>query len=80
VRVEGVVLEDHRDVAVLGGHVVDEAIADPDLATGGLFEAGDHAQRSGFAATGGANEDEELAIDYVEADGVDSDDLAELLG
>jgi len=40
VRVEGVVLEDHRDVAVARGQVVDDAIADPDLARADVLQAG----------------------------------------
>ena len=47
VRVQGVVLEDHRDVAVLGRHVVDDALADADRAAGDLLEPGDHAERRG---------------------------------
>jgi hypothetical protein len=46
VRVERVVLEHHRDVALLGRHVVDHAVADADLARGDLLEAGDHAQQA----------------------------------
>jgi hypothetical protein len=44
VRVEGVVLEDHRDVAIhrhVGGDV---AIADHDRALGALLETGQHPQ------------------------------------
>jgi hypothetical protein len=44
VRVERVVLEDHGDVAVLGGQVGDVAVADEDAAAVDLFEAGQHAQ------------------------------------
>ena len=42
VRVERVALEDHRDVAVARGHVVDDPIADLQLALGDLLEARDH--------------------------------------
>ena len=42
VRVERVALEDHRDVAVPRGHVVDDAVADLDRALADLFEPGDH--------------------------------------
>jgi hypothetical protein len=28
VRIEGVALEDHRDVAILGGDIVDDPLAD----------------------------------------------------
>ena len=44
VRVERVVLEHHRDVAVARRQVVDDALADPDLAVGDLLETRDHPQ------------------------------------
>ena len=52
VRVQRVVLEDHRDVAVLRRDVGDVAIADQDAAVVDLFEAGEHAQRGRLAAAG----------------------------
>ncbi len=61
-RVEGVVLEDHRDVAVLRRHVVDQPLADEDVAGGLLLEAREHAEGGGLAATGGPHEDEELLV------------------
>jgi len=42
VRIERVVLEDHCNVAVAGGEVVDDLALDPDLARGDLLEPGDH--------------------------------------
>ena len=42
VRVQRVALEHHRDVAVLGRNVVDQLVADVDLAGGRLLKAGDH--------------------------------------
>ena len=62
VRVEGVGLEDHRDVAVLGLDVVDHATVDLEGAGGDVLEAGDHAQRRGLAAAGRADEDDELLV------------------
>jgi len=72
VRVQGVVLEDHRDVAVLGLHVGDVAVTDEHPTGVDVFEAGEHAQRGRLAAAGGADEDEELAIADVEVEPVDS--------
>ena len=74
VRVERVVLEHHRDVAVLGGEVRDVAVADADGARRDVLEAGEHAQRGGLAAAGGADEDEELAVLDVEVERVDGGD------
>src|ERR671914_36362 len=59
VRVERVVLEHHRDVAVLRRHVVDEVAADEDLARGRLLEPGDHAQRRRLAAARGSDQHDE---------------------
>jgi hypothetical protein len=71
VRIERVVLEDHGHVAVLGGQVRDVAVTDEDLAAVDLFEAGEHAQRGGLAASGGADEDEELPVCNVDVELVD---------
>ena len=61
-RIEGVGLEDHRDVAVLGLDVVDHATVNLEGAGGDVLEAGDHAQRRGLAAAGRADEDDELLV------------------
>ena len=42
VRVECVALEHHRNVAVFGRNIVDDAIADPHDAAGDLLQPGDH--------------------------------------
>ena len=60
--IESVVLEDHGDVAVLGGHVVDQLVADVQLAVGDLLQTGDHAQGGGLTATGGADENDKLLV------------------
>ncbi len=67
VRVQRVVLEDHGDVAVLGRHVVDDPVADAQLALGDRLEAGDHAQRRGLAAARRADEHHELPVGDVQA-------------
>ncbi len=61
-RIEGVGLEHHRDVAVLGLHVVDSAVADVDVALGDLFQARQQPKAGRLAAAGRANEDEELLV------------------
>ena len=42
VRVQRVALEDHRDAPVLGGPIVDELAADPELSVGDVFQTRDH--------------------------------------
>jgi hypothetical protein len=50
VRVERVVLEDHRDVAVFRREVVHDLVADFDRSVAYLLEARDHPQRRRLAA------------------------------
>ena len=62
VGVQGVVLEHHGDVTILGGHVVHELAVDVQLAAADLLQSGDHPQRGGLAAAGGANQHDELLV------------------
>jgi hypothetical protein len=62
VRIQRIVLEHHRDVAVARRDVVDEAISDAQFAFGDFFESGNHAQRGGLTAAGRSNEHHELAV------------------
>jgi len=62
VRVQRVVLEDHRDVPVLRGQVVDDLLADRDRAAGNLLETRDRPQRRGLPAPGRTDEHHELAF------------------
>ena len=71
VRVERVVLEDHRDVAPLRREVVDDRVADANLAFGDLLEARDHPQGSRLPAPRGADEDDELAVLDLEIELID---------
>ena len=79
VRVEGVVLEHHGDVAVLGRDLVDHPPADRDLALGDLLEPGHHPQQRGLAAARGADQDDELAVRDVDLDAVQDVRAAEVL-
>ncbi len=75
VRVEGVILKDHGDVAIAGGDIVHESIADVNFAAAGFFQTGDHAERGRFAATAGTDENDELAVGDLEihiTDGVEA--------
>ena len=62
VRVERVVLEDHRHVALARVERVDEPVADADLAFADLLEAGGHPQRRRLAAPGRPDEHHQLAV------------------
>ena len=62
VRVQRVVLEDHRDVAIARRELVDALAADDQLAVGDVLQAGDHPQRRRLPAAGRTDEDHELAI------------------
>ena len=65
-RVERVVLEHHRDVAIHRREVVHALRPDPDVAGRDLLEAGDHPQRRGLAAARRPDEDHELPVADVE--------------
>ena len=68
VRVEGVVLEDHGDVAVARRDVVHDPPADGHRALADLLEPRDHAQRGALAAARRADEHDELAVPHVQVD------------
>src|SRR5713226_730595 len=72
-RVERVALKDHGDAAFARRQIVDQAAANEDLAGSRLLEAGDHPQQRRLTGTGGAEEDEELALPALQ---VDVDDRA----
>jgi hypothetical protein len=72
VRVQGVGLEHHGDVAVLGGELVDHPAADADLALGDVLQPGDHVQAGRLSAARRADQDHELAVVDVQVGVVDS--------
>ena len=80
VRIQGVALEDHRDVAILRGHIVDDPLADPQLAGGDLLEAGDHPQARRLAAARRSDQDHEFAVVDLEVEVVHRQDVAIFLG
>ena len=61
-RIQSVVLENHRDIAILGGHIIDQLVADVQFAVGNLFQTGDHAQGGGLTATGRSDKNDELLV------------------
>jgi len=68
VRIQGVVLENHGDVAILGRYVVYELIADVEFAVGDLFKTRDHSQSGGFSAAGRTYENDKFLIFDVQAE------------
>jgi hypothetical protein len=68
VRVERVVLEDHRDVALARVELGHVALADADAPGRRLLDARDQLQQRRLAAAGGADEHHELAVAHLEAD------------
>ena len=62
VGIQSIVLEDHGDVTVLGGHVVDQTAADVQLAFGNLFQTGDHTQGSGLTAAGRTDQNDKFLV------------------
>ena len=61
-RIQGIVLENHGDVAILRLHVGDVGITDQDTALIDFLQAGQHTKSRRLTATRGTNQDEELAI------------------
>ena len=70
VRVERVRLKHHRDAALGGRHVIDDAAGDGERARGDVFEAGDRPQQGRLAASRGADEHHEFAVTNLEVDAV----------
>jgi hypothetical protein len=69
-RVERVILEHHRDVAILGLDAVDHAAIDRDRARGDLFEPRDHPQQGRFPAARRPDDNHQLAIRDIATDAV----------
>src|SRR3989304_2398440 len=76
---ERVVLEDHADLALVGGQPVHHAVAEADLAGIGLRETRQQPEQGGLAAARGAEQREQLAVGHDEIGMVDGGDGAEAL-
>jgi len=65
VRVQGVILEHHRDIPVFGGNIVHQLAVDIQLALGDFLKPRHHAEGSGFTAPGRAyKNDKFLVLDH----------------
>jgi hypothetical protein len=83
-RIQRIVLEHHRDIAVLGRQVVHHPVADADLALGDVLQPGDHSEGGGLATPRRAHEHHEVPIGDLQAQRVDRPhrppiDLADLM-
>ena len=74
-RIERVVLENHRDIAVLRRYIVHLVVTDVHFAVRNLLQTRDHPQGRGFAAAGGADEDHKFLILDVQVEIVNGHDL-----
>ena len=68
VRIQGVVLEYHGDIAILGSNVVNEFVANVEFAVRNFFKTSNHAQGGGLSAAGRANENDKFLIFDVQAE------------
>src|SRR6266481_4711894 len=75
-RIEGVALKDHGDTVIAWGKIVDDFAAYEDFAGGGRFQAGNHAQKSGFTGAGRPEENQKLAFASLEVHVVDGSELS----
>ena len=73
-RIERVILEHHGDVALARRELVDHAPADMDFAVADRLQPRHHAQQRGFAATGGPDQRDELAVAHVDRDAMEDFD------
>ena len=79
-RIEGVELEHHCDVTLVGPQVVHALAGYDNIASTRALEAGDNAQSRGLAATGRAQKADDLAGRHREAQVFDRGERAEMLG
>ena len=70
-RVKGIILEHHGDVALGWFDIIDDPLTDGDRAAGDVLKAGNHPEQGGFATTGRTNEDNEFAVRDLEIAGFD---------
>ena len=68
VRIQRVVLENHRDISVLGDDVVHQVAVDVQLAFGDVLKTRDHAQSGGLTAAGRTDQNDEFLVLDVQVD------------
>ncbi len=75
VRIERVVLKNHRDVTVLRRKIIDAFVGDQNITFRDLLETGDHSQGRGLSTAGRADENHELPVKNVETEILHSRDV-----
>ena len=66
--IERVGLEHHGDIAILGRHAIDDALANPDLAGADAFKAGDHGEQSRLSAARRSDQHHEFSRFHLQVD------------
>ena len=79
VRIEGVGLEHHGHVAVLGLEAVDNLSIEGDGAFADILKAGDHTHSCGLAAPGRPKQDEEFLVSHCQIEVFDTNEAAPAL-
>ena len=75
VGIQGVVLEHQPDAALFSGKLGHIVLAEENFAGGGLLQTADHVQRGAFAAAGGPQQTDQLAVGNFKIEVVDGDHL-----
>ena len=76
VRIEGVVLEHHGDVALGRLQPVHPSAVDQQITLGDRLQPGDHAQQRGLAAAWGPDDHDQLAVGDVQIDALHRNDAS----
>ena len=75
VRIERVVLEDHRDVSVFRSDIVHPYIVDVEISIRDIFQTGDHTQCRRFAAAGRPDKHNEFIVCDLKVEIIDRSDF-----
>ena len=62
VRIERVVLKNHRQISLTGIHTVHKAVSNPEFSVRDILQSGDHAQHCGFSAAGRTDKYNEFVV------------------
>jgi hypothetical protein len=68
VRVQGVILKHHGDVAFAGRQIIDLALTNEEVAAGNVFQPGDHPERGTFRTAGRPDQHHKFPIVDIEVD------------